>query len=258
LAARNKKAMSLLYMDLDGMKTINDELGHKAGDQALVDTANILKMTFRESDIIARIGGDEFAVLLTEHAESDIENIITSHLKDNLRIHNEQAGRNFELLLSMGFVHHDPDHLCSIDKLLAQADDLMYLDKKHHKIEQEVIPLLRETTERRVYKRFSPGNNCWAKLNGSGRIKIKDISIGGICLKTSQQLFTKSTHKIKFISSDNEKIAPTAEVVWSYLSGTTREKDDILPHYQSGLKFIEMNNSLKNSLETFITSLANQ
>ena len=54
--------MMLIFIDLDGMKQINDLYGHQEGDNALKDTANILKNTFRETDIIARIGGDEFAV----------------------------------------------------------------------------------------------------------------------------------------------------------------------------------------------------
>ena len=61
LASRSKRAIALLYIDLDGFKHINDELGHEVGDQVLVETANILKRTFREADVIARIGGDEFS-----------------------------------------------------------------------------------------------------------------------------------------------------------------------------------------------------
>ena len=55
--------MALAFIDLDGMKRINDELGHEFGDQALIATARILKSTFRASDLIARLGGDKFIVL---------------------------------------------------------------------------------------------------------------------------------------------------------------------------------------------------
>jgi diguanylate cyclase (GGDEF)-like protein/PAS domain S-box-containing protein len=130
MADRNKKRMSLMYLDVDGLKAINDELGHKAGDQALLDTADILRKAFRKSDVIARIGGDEFAVLLTEPSDADIDNIIINHIKDNLRIHNEQGNRKYELILSMGVTHYDPENPCLIDELMTLADDLMYEDKK--------------------------------------------------------------------------------------------------------------------------------
>ena len=108
-----------------------------------------------------------------ENKYSDIENIIIEHLKDNLRIHNEQSGRNYELLLSLGVVRHDPAQMCSIDKLLSMADELMYEDKMHHKIEkQELQPLNYQVSERRAYRRIRTGSNCWARLNGSGRIRI--------------------------------------------------------------------------------------
>jgi diguanylate cyclase (GGDEF)-like protein/PAS domain S-box-containing protein len=253
LATRFKRGLSLLYLDIDGMKNINDELGHKAGDQALVDTANILKMTFRETDIIARIGGDEFAVLLTEHSDPDIESIIINHLMDNLKIHNEQNVRNYELLFSVGFVHHNTKHLCSIDRLLTRADELMYEDKMHHKLDRQIIQSLNEKeTERRVYKRFRTENKCWAELNGSGKIKIKDISIGGICLKTPQHLNSNSKYKIKMFSNNNGGITSKGKVVWSDLMERENKKEASSPYYESGLKFVEMNDNLKTSLMEFI------
>lgn len=66
LAKRQQEGLFMLYADLDDLKKINDTLGHQKGDWALIDTANLLKETFRESDIIARIGGDEFVVMPIE------------------------------------------------------------------------------------------------------------------------------------------------------------------------------------------------
>ncbi len=70
LTKRNHKSMVLFFGDLDELKTINDTLGHFEGDQALIDTANLLRKTFRETDIMARIGGDEFVVLITEPTDT--------------------------------------------------------------------------------------------------------------------------------------------------------------------------------------------
>ncbi len=132
LADRTKRGISLLYIDLDGMKTINDELGHQAGDQALIDMAALLKKTFRGSDVIARMGGDEFSVLLTEPSES-AESAVTQHLHNNICKHNETAGRKYELMVSLGISYYDPLHPCSIENLLMKADSLMYEDKKSHR-----------------------------------------------------------------------------------------------------------------------------
>jgi len=71
-ARRQKETLLLLFIDLDGMKRINDEFGHNEGDNALINTAAILNRSFRSSDIIARLGGDEFTVLVTDlHANKE-------------------------------------------------------------------------------------------------------------------------------------------------------------------------------------------
>lgn len=134
LAERNKKKMSLLYVDVDGLKAINDDLGHKEGDKALVDTAKILRGTFRKSDVIARIGGDEFAVLLTEPSETENEGVIIKHLRNQLKAHNKKSRGAYELLFSMGIAQYNAEHSCSIDELLSRADNLMYANKKDNRI----------------------------------------------------------------------------------------------------------------------------
>jgi diguanylate cyclase (GGDEF)-like protein/PAS domain S-box-containing protein len=130
LASRSRRAIALLYLDLDGFKHINDELGHEVGDQVLVETAKILKSTFREADIIARIGGDEFAVLLTDLPNSVAMNTINTHLQDNIRKFNEQGNRRYELIISSGAAYYDPEQPCSINKLLNKADNVMYHNKR--------------------------------------------------------------------------------------------------------------------------------
>lgn len=133
IADRTKRGLSLLFVDLNKLKQINDELGHESGDMALKDTADILKKTFRESDIIARMGGDEFAVLITEPSLPGIDQIIMDHLKNNLDKHNEQGHRKYKLSLSMGISNYNPVRPCSVADLLNSADVLMYEDKKRYK-----------------------------------------------------------------------------------------------------------------------------
>ena len=128
VAVRNKSRLALLYADLDNMKQINDRLGHEAGDKALVDTAAILRSSFRRSDIIGRIGGDEFAVLLT--GVSNTDNVIVDNLLNNLHLFNEQNDGSYELSISIGLAQYDHAHPLALDGLLAGADRAMYEQKK--------------------------------------------------------------------------------------------------------------------------------
>ncbi|MBI4768638.1 MAG: PAS domain S-box protein [Deltaproteobacteria bacterium] len=127
-AQRMRTEMLLIFGDLDNLKGINDTFGHKEGDQALVDTAQILKETFRESDIIARIGGDEFVILAMNSVETSAEKLI-QRLKKVLKDNQLQTKRPYTLSLSLGISFFDPRNPCSIDALLAQADKLMYENK---------------------------------------------------------------------------------------------------------------------------------
>ncbi len=131
VAIHAKKGSLLFYIDMDRLKWINDHCGHKEGDKALIALANILKKTFRESDIIARIGGDEFAVLLEPAVESN-EKLITQ-LYENIRDYNANVTQDYKLSVSVGTVYFDPDHPISITQLLSKADTLMYSQKRNKK-----------------------------------------------------------------------------------------------------------------------------
>ncbi len=129
IANRTGRGLSLFFFDMDNMKRINDTFGHKAGDRALKASARILKKTFRDSDIAARIGGDEFAVMAIESPGGDADNFY-SRLQKNLEQHNRRSKASFEVSLSTGIAHYDPAKPCSIDELLNRADRLMYMSKK--------------------------------------------------------------------------------------------------------------------------------
>jgi two-component system, cell cycle response regulator len=127
VAIRTKKRPLLLFIDMDDLKWINDHYGHNEGDRALIDLANILKKTFRESDIIARIGGDEFVVLL-ESTDENSETLLT-RLHENVKDYNAKRSQHI-LSISLGTAHFDPEYPISIDELLAKADALMYAQKR--------------------------------------------------------------------------------------------------------------------------------
>lgn len=125
LSRRDKKPLALLFIDLNNLKTINDNFGHKEGDRAIIDAAMILKETFRESDIVARVGGDEFCVLMTADNVLDIDTPI-GRLNTNVELHNAQGVRPYKLTLSVGRANYDPHQPVSIEDLMRQADALMY------------------------------------------------------------------------------------------------------------------------------------
>jgi diguanylate cyclase (GGDEF)-like protein len=128
-ADRTKRKVLLSFIDLDDMKNINDIWGHEEGDRALVNTAKILKQAFRESDIIARIGGDEFAVLASDAIDA-MQDVLINRLHQQIDIHNTQKDLIYMLALSIGSTFYEPDNPRSLDELMSKADKLMYEDKR--------------------------------------------------------------------------------------------------------------------------------
>ena len=131
-AAMARRPMLLIFVDLDGLKYINDRLGHAAGDRALADTSTVLKSTFRERDVVARLGGDEFVVLVTDSSavrEADL----LARLAGRLEALNARPGREFQLAFSTGVAAFDPAAPEPLEDLLSEADSRMYLDKRRRK-----------------------------------------------------------------------------------------------------------------------------
>ena len=127
LAQRTGRELLLFFLDLDHLKAINTEFGHLEGDHALIATAGILKSTFRTSDIIARIGGDEFVVLALDAPGAGID-VITSRLKNNLAEYNEE-NKNYALSLTFGVARFDPNDSTYLKDLIAEADEALFVEK---------------------------------------------------------------------------------------------------------------------------------
>jgi diguanylate cyclase (GGDEF)-like protein/PAS domain S-box-containing protein len=128
-AKRMNGRMLVFSADLDNLKGINDTFGHKEGDLALTETAGIIKETFRESDIVARIGGDEFVILQMEDHRNNSE-ILTRRLENNFSKRNAHSDKPYSLSVSTGISYYEPSSLYSIDELLIQADKVLYAEKK--------------------------------------------------------------------------------------------------------------------------------
>lgn len=126
---RTKKGLVLIFADLDGMKKINDTYGHLEGDKALINAAEVLKEVFRESDVIARIGGDEFAVLAIKTSKA-YPNILINRLQHQLDIRNLKKGSLGYFSMSIGLAEYNPDNPGTLDDLMSEADTRMYEQKR--------------------------------------------------------------------------------------------------------------------------------
>jgi diguanylate cyclase (GGDEF)-like protein len=132
IANRTRGKLALLFADLDEFKSINDTWGHGKGDEALIAIADIFRKTFRESDLIARMSGDEFAILILNTPEEHFT-IIKDRLQKNIDGHNAQGGQTYTLSVSIGIAVYDHGQPCTIDSLLQQADARMYEQKQQKK-----------------------------------------------------------------------------------------------------------------------------
>jgi len=129
LAARKKTRSFLVYVDLDHLKKINDQFGHHVGDQALVRLADVLRSTFRTSDVKSRMGGDEFAVFPIESTPAGMEAVL-ARFRKNLRAANRLPGVSFKLSVSIGMAAFDPASPVALEDLLVRADERMYREKR--------------------------------------------------------------------------------------------------------------------------------
>jgi len=128
LCARQRVPVTLVYLDLDNFKLINDNHGHAEGDRALVAFAGLMRKSFRESDVFARLGGDEFAVLLTNTQQKQASEIV-ERFRALLEIFNAQMNRGYDITFSAGVVSMKPGADATVDDLLCEADVLMYEKK---------------------------------------------------------------------------------------------------------------------------------
>ncbi|MGL5453221.1 MAG: sensor domain-containing diguanylate cyclase [Aeromonas sp.] len=132
LVSRLQVPLSLLYLDLNGFKEINDRWGHAEGDRALVIFTRVLQQVFRGADVFARMGGDEFAVLLPNVTQAQAQQAY-ERFNGVLAKHNEHSHCGYDLTCSAGIVSYEGGGEVTLDKLLDQADTLMYQRKRESK-----------------------------------------------------------------------------------------------------------------------------
>jgi diguanylate cyclase (GGDEF)-like protein len=133
LARREGQTLWLLAADLDGLKRINDDLGHQAGDRALVKTARLLRQAVRASDHVFRMGGDEFLVLLVNCDRESAERV-SDRVQDYITLYNASGmlPPEYPLALSIGACEYD--YAEGLDASVATADARMYAEKRSRKV----------------------------------------------------------------------------------------------------------------------------
>lgn len=139
----------VISADLDGLKLINDSVGHDVGDKMLVASAEVIKSSLRQTDILARVGGDEFAALLP-HADANVGELICSRIRYAVSRYNQNGG-NMPLSLSLGLATAAFPGDGMPGELLKKADDSMYRDKLSHsnsRSNQIIQSLMAALTER--------------------------------------------------------------------------------------------------------------
>ncbi len=118
--------VGLIMCDIDGLKLINDTLGHEKGDELLARASQIIRRSFRENDVVARVGGDEFAVLLPNTPRSKVEEMC-ARIKSSVADYNKK-NRHLPLGISIGFsIRSGPGQ--SMAELYREADNSMYKEK---------------------------------------------------------------------------------------------------------------------------------
>jgi diguanylate cyclase (GGDEF)-like protein len=131
IAQRAGESFFVLFIDVDGLKKINDELGHEVGSELLRSMGGLIEHTFRETDVIGRIGGDEFVIAGRVDADNLGNPVL--RLQEAAFRENSLPGRLFELNFSLGYVLSDNTCSTNLEQLVQKADRIMYEAKRTNK-----------------------------------------------------------------------------------------------------------------------------
>jgi diguanylate cyclase (GGDEF)-like protein len=127
VAQRRQATSAVIFADVDGLKLVNDELGHEAGDALIRDAGMVFRESFRTADVTARLGGDEFVAYTLDDTRPEV---ILGRLQDNLRAFNLMQERPYRVALSAGIVQCDPSRKQGLPDYVVLADHQMYAQKR--------------------------------------------------------------------------------------------------------------------------------
>ncbi len=129
---KTRQGLWLMLADLDKLKLVNDQFGHQEGSSAIIEAGKILRKTFRDSDIVARFGGDEFVILIINTID-EIKEKITDRLENNLTKYNVSSAKQYEISISYGLIPFVFDSTETIEQIIEKADIAMYEQKRNKK-----------------------------------------------------------------------------------------------------------------------------
>lgn len=158
-AQRTGKRLAVCYLDLDGFKAVNDNLGHEAGDQLLVEIADRLRLALRVNDSIARLGGDEFVLLLTDLADDEEYRLVLERVLETVATPLLLAGCHVQVSASIGVTVYPHDG-ADTDTLLRHADQAMYLAKQSGKNRYHYYDMAQDKLMREYHDQLSRLSNA--------------------------------------------------------------------------------------------------
>jgi|GEM_PF-6635361 len=129
LTQRNARGAVLMFLDVDSLQSINDNIGHHAGDRVLLEVVELLRRSFRDTDILARTGGDEFAIWAIE-TDGDRGDLMRARILERVEALNEDADREYLIHLSIGYSFCEPSEQVTVEMLLERAGVDMFGQKK--------------------------------------------------------------------------------------------------------------------------------
>jgi len=221
---RNEQPLTLAYFDLDNFKHLNDKYGHNAGDQALCDLVRSVNNSIRTTDLFARIGGDEFALLLPETAEEEAKIILERIHK---RFSQLMASKKWPVTTSIGAMTF-PQPLRDVDALVRRVDELMYRAKKAGR--NRIIHLVmrdsqfdielnaskqvkRRATARVLCDRPARVRNTAESEGMDEYAQVRDISASGLCVHLERKLAEQTVLAIEPLHECGAKTL-VARVMW--------------------------------------------
>lgn len=212
--------VGVIICDIDGLKLINDTLGHEKGDQLLIAVAVLLEKCFRTEDVVARVGGDEFAVLLP-HASENIINQILSRINETIKMNNKECPE-LPLSLSIGYAIRDKIDE-KMNEILREADNNMYRQKlqSSSSARSNIIKTLAKALGTIDYIDSGHGERVYSKLKKiSKALGVKDSS--------SKEL------KLLAFFHDIGKVGIKKEVLFKKSKLTEEEYEDVKRHSEIG------------------------
>lgn len=228
------RTIGIIICDIDGLKLVNDTLGHSTGDVFLKDAANIIKSSFRENDFVARIGGDEFAIILTDCDKADIERACT-RLRQRLRDYNNRKPR-LPIHISMGYAYSSIcDRYKDIDRLYKDADDKMYNNKiKQSKNAREaMLESLLNALEEKDFAQDGHTENMQELMEKLAKFIGLDYEA------------TKQCKRLAYLH-DIGKIVISDDIIYKPAPLTKREEEEVKRHCEIGYRITHSVNELKD------------